>query len=316
MTSKDMSWLNSQPGRVNNPIVPKPKDLTIEDAMKMREKAAAIKVAEGAAKSLDPGEKPSGGDSEGLATSIVKASLDNSDKFIGRMNEESERLRNDILQAQKAAQDNLNRFMDVSLARIADQQERVDKAASDAMSGGAAAGDFNKYREVKALLKEFMDEMGMGKPNPATGMSDSVALQLKKMDHEHDLALVALQNEIAKGNRDWELRIRQMDEDIKFKREEYKDKSAWRNKATDELGDVVKSFAQSITKEREGGGDVIADELPPNGSIQSAPHVEAEVMGFLCDKCQTPIEVPEGVAEVACPNEECGMKYRMKTKKG
>lgn len=229
-----------------------------------------------------------------LATQIVTKSMETTDKAVGRLQEETEKLRQELIGAQKLAQENMNALYTERLARIGEAQQRMELAAQRAAEAGAPKDAFATYKEVQSAFEGFLSNQPQPQVAPR-GMSDEVAITLKKMELEQARMLLELQQSAEVSRREFDLKLKQLEVDHSYKLLEHKDKMDTRRTGIETFQDLAQSVGKAVRSERE--------------TAEVAQGVKAAITSFPCQLCGTAIPMPEDGGEIKCPKAGCGATY-------
>ena len=195
----------------------------------------------------------------------------------------------------------LSQLYQHQLDTIKEAEARVQMAAAK-IEGGQSKSAMDVFRDVKSELDKIMEELPKPPSPPQPGVSEDTQIKLKQMELDQAKVLFELQSGAEQQRKQWDLKLREFDEETKHRWAEYRDTKEFRNKGIEGFSDLITSIGASITKERTGGSE--------------GPHLEATVSSFPCQVCGTEIEVEPGAASVNCPNTECHASYDIKERAG
>ena len=147
-------------------------------------------------------------------------------------------------------------------------------------------------------LKEALDiaqQFGYAK-----GDGSQVTLQMKKMDTDVQLQLAKMEDDRLQRKQEWDLRLKQFDEDKQNKKDEIEAKIAVERERNTLLSNL-------ITELKEFGSQVMGK---PSGQV-AAPQVidagEGESGDISCPSCSSVIPIGSTDAKATCPG--CGTAY-------
>ena len=147
-------------------------------------------------------------------------------------------------------------------------------------------------------LKEALDiaqQFGYAK-----GDGSQVTLQMKKMDTDVQLQLAKMEDDRLQRKQEWDLRLKQFDEDKQNKKDEIEAKIAVERERNTLLSNL-------ITELKEFGSQVMGK---PSGQV-AAPQVidagEGESGDISCPSCSSVIPIGSTDAKATCPG--CGAAY-------
>ncbi len=128
---------------------------------------------------------------------------------------------------------------------------------------------------------------------------------------DHEATMKKMDMELQKMNQDLQIRLAEFTDNRETKKREYEDSKKFRSDAFSTVSDIVAAAAAGFS-EKIGGSGVIASNAGATKETKSSSKEKSSlVTGFECKDCGTPITVPDGATEVACPNEQCGAKYTL-----
>lgn len=282
---------------------PSAADRVIEARIKAEEVKATLDGLGGSA-------KPPEGDS--LSVTIVKASMEQQTAILNQLTNQITQVHKDLDAARLEREQAQTQLYNERISILQQQKQELDQKAQEAKGAGVPPSQLDIYRSVRLELQKEIDELKKDQPEPlplsVKGMSDETQIRLKEMELEQARILTEMTLSREEKEKEWDLKLRQFDDEAKLRWAEYKDKKDFREKGLEGFEDLAHSVAEGITREREGGGSVKSRKSGKEETI------EASIRGFACQFCGTKIPVKPGDELVTCPNEECGAQYEVKVR--
>ncbi len=319
------AWVQAQGNAVNldkGDFKPEERNPVIEGARSLMREKQSFELARSVLGGDVPKEPPAA-PQEPIATTIAVKAMEAGDKALGRMLEGEENLRKEIGELKKEAQQNMNKFLETSLARAQDIENRAKEMAAKALGEGAPEDKvISHYRQIKGLVQELDAE----RPATAPSSTDAhVQIELKKLELESARLLHQMSEDAAERGRKFELEIAQLKDNKDFKLMEYQDKKDFRKDGMEGLKGLVSAVDQARREEAgakgpSGGAVAVSSEvsaeepaaapaLPAGG--EQKPARSAALVRFPCAACGAKIDVPDVDHEqsVDCPG--CHAEYRV-----
>jgi len=198
---------------------------------------------------------------------------------------------------------------------ISDQVTEIKQVATELGMGGGS-----NFEDVQAALdlverlrpaaktlpeqvkdaKDLIDTFGQ-----KTDGAGNLSLEIEKVKGERELAITKLNAEIAAGNRDFQLKMKQWETEREDKRAIANAELVVKKEGNQLLADVVEKLATIITA--AAGGAVGAAGA---GAIAGARVIEAregEAGETECPNCHTRLAISESDVDVICAG--CGARY-------
>lgn len=154
-------------------------------------------------------------------------------------------------------------------------------------------------------IKAAAQELGLQTPS-GTSMSPELQVQLKQMDVDLKLRLEQMQDDRERRNREWELTLKQWDENRGLKEKEIEGKVAVEREKMGMFGDFIKRMGVSFAR-----GMSEASQQSASGQVASQV-IQAGEGDFGEVPCQTPgcgatIAIARDAIRAICPN--CSTVY-------
>jgi len=156
-----------------------------------------------------------------------------------------------------------------------------------------------QVKEAKELLSVMQ---GGGDREARVGVSDGVALQMKKMETDLAIRLEELADARQKGAQEFELRMKQFEIDTQLKKQEIEGQIAVQRERNQMLSDLVEGLGGTVTKgmmDNAGGPLKVASRIIEIG--------EGEFGEVECPNCKNVISVATDAAKAVCPG--CNTVY-------
>jgi hypothetical protein len=312
---------------VRDPNIPKPKEVTkmttqgsgdmsfIDKVVEARQKALALKEFEDALHGgQDKGGGGGGGGGADVATAIVTASMQQQkilfDALQGQIGEANKQL----LAAQAEREKANTALYNERIVILKSEQEKLEETAAAAKAAGAPKSEIEAYKEVRKAIIDEIGELAKGAPKDEgpRGMSEGTMVTLKKMEMDQARVLAEIQATNLAAQREFELRIREFDENAQRRWAEYKDSKEFREQGLSGVQDLLAAVGDGISRDR--GGQPAA---PRPGQAAAKPsgdgqELEAFIRSFPCSQCQEKVEIEPGATTAVCQG--CGTEYDIQVK--
>ena len=309
MADTIQEWLNKQGGRT----VTDPKSGDFNKDKPSISERVADKLVE--AKELEMIKNAMSGNEQrgdSLATGIVIKSMDIQGQAVTELNKTVGKLQDEIKEANRIAASANQALLEEkinSLKFMYDQTEVAKKKAEDA---GAPPSVFDSFRMVRKELQEFQDSQPRPLPVAQAFPSDETRMALQRMEQEQARELARMQDERIARDREWQLRLREFDDNSKRQWAEYHDKKQFQAQGLSGLEDLLGSVTAGIN--RETGVATGPPKEKTSGPPESGPHLEATITQFPCARCGEMVTVQPGASESFCDNEDCQSVYKIEQK--
>jgi hypothetical protein len=293
----------------------------IDKALKLKEKVAASNIIDSmvegeeakAAKAKAEAARAIEGGSGATSPFQVKGSIDlgsfNYQDAINQANQRVEDMKKEFKEQLSASGQANLQLQD----KIHEQQTEILKltfgaqiqALKDTIAAGVGKKDFlEQYNEVMGTAKA----LGVQIAGPGQISSPELQLQILKIEHEHALALEAMKDSREESRRQWDLKLRELDEKseatkAEFARQQQRDQFFFQ--APETIGGAI---ARGIIESKGGSGIAQATpQSPPRG--KQAFHIEAppgEGGETNCPNCNEIVGIGPTARSAVCPG--CGLK--------
>jgi len=269
-----------------------PADRVIE----ARVKAEEAKVA------LDTLGSPGGGES--IQTTIVKESLAQNRAVMEELYKQIAQANKELLEARRDRESALTELYKERIAILHNEQTKLDEKAQSA-EGIANKSIMDVYRDVRGEIQTEIDALKKEAPQavahqPVT--SDETQIRLAELQLQNTREIYRIQQESENTRREWELKMKQFEEESRRRWAEYGDKREMQREGLQGFQDIAHSISAGLGRDRTG--EAVAGEAT----------VEASISSFPCQICHTPIHVEPGQTEANCENPECGAAYELQRK--
>lgn len=235
---------------------------------------------------------------------LAKETLDMQSATI-KSSEEARKATLDALSKAELAKDTAQtQLYQFQLGSIKDADDRLRQAAAQVQSGGGQKVGMDAFKEIKAEFDKMVKETPHAEVAAQTGTSEATTVKLEQMKLDQQVLLFKLQGDSEQQKKEWDLKLKEFDEESKRRWAEYKDGREFKEKGLMGFSDLIGSISASVTKERMGGdaGGAVEGEV-------GEPVVKAKISSFPCQVCHAAIQVEQGETSVKCPNGECGATY-------
>ena len=236
------------------------------------------------------------------AIKVAKEALDIQSATIKSLDEARKITQDALIKAETEKNNALTQLYSLQMNTIKDAEARVQAAAARIEGGEKPKSAMDTFREIKGELDKMIEETPKPSPPSQAGLSEETQIKLKQMELDQSRVLFGLQADAEQRRREWDLKMREFEEDTRRRWAEYKDSREFREQGITGFTDLITSVGASVTKERiVGSGE---------------SDLEASISQFPCQVCQTPIEVKPGATSIKCPKEGCGAEYQVKESAG
>lgn len=243
------------------------------------------------------------GGGESLTASIVNKSIEQQTALMNQLNLQIAQAHKDLLEARKEREQAQTQLYTERVTILQEEKKKLDETAQQAKSAGVPHTELQAYKNVKAALKDEIDELKKSTPSPASpiGMSDETQIRLTQMQLDQQRLLTQMQLDHEARQKEWDLKMAEFNEASNRRWAEYKDSKDFREKGMEGFSDIAAAVASGVSKKRatEAGGETV---------------IKGRVGKFPCQFCKTPVTVEPGSTTVKCPNEECGAEYEVRSK--
>ena len=254
---------------------------------------------------------------DSIGASIVTKSMEITDRA---MSESAKQLTDERKTANELGnqlhqerQEHLKTYFDTSERRLGDMEQRIKEAQAGSMS------PIQVYKEIHGELTEMVQELDelRNKNRPANvGIDSQTAIILKKMEMEHSVTLLTLQNDMQQRKMEWDLTLKKWEDEKDTKKEQWERSHKTQEGALGGLTDLGMALVQNISVAR--GVEGVASQPPPQVRNQSPPQqaqqeeeqVDVTMTAGPCPSCGDRIEIPDGAQSASCAN--CGSTFKVK----
>lgn len=214
--------------------------------------------------------------------------------------------------AEKAKTQAEKDMMEVIADSIKGERQRLE---ADRASNVDPLEGFRRYKQFEIELRGEL-EKNLQKA-PTAGMDAQTAIMLKKMELDHSIVLVNLQNDMQERKMAWDLKLKQWDDERLTKKEQWERSQKTKEDALGSLTDLGTSLAQNISLAR-GAEGVASQPSPQQVRYQPPPVVEGQeeeqvdltMTAGPCPACGDRIEIPSDANSITCA--KCGTTFKVK----
>jgi len=246
--------------------------------------------------------------------------LDKSNEELNSLREENKKLleqlhRADIATIKSELGGKIDQLTDTvnkgaSRDKISDQIEDIKKTATALGLGSTKMSELNEMmsfieklrptkdladqiKEAKELLKNIEPQKGEGTPE----LPASIALQMKKMDHDLQITLEKMADERQERQHKFELTMLEFKDNRDFRKAEIDAKIAVERDRNELLGNLINRFGAAAAK-----GAVDAGGIGAKVSNQVIEAGEDEFGEGPCPSCGSIIAIAKDATQAICPN--------------
>lgn len=262
------------------------------------------------------GMNSSGGESSEMLK-VAKEAFDMQANVAKSLSSSRQALEEDLLRARKEQAEAQANVFKLQLDIIKIAESRIQEKAQELAANTSGRNDLAIYKEVKQSIDAIVKDTNQSLQNVVSqppAQDAQYELEKMKLNFDFQKQIEEMRQTAEKNNKEWDLRMRQFDEDNKRNWAKFESESQMKKDAVGGFQDLMASLQAGIS------GDM-GEEIHPNpgaGKVKSqvvteeVPDMVAEVSQFKCQVCQTMIKVNPGDTVVTCTNPDCETEYNIK----
>jgi len=187
-------------------------------------------------------------------------------------------------------------------SRVSELKNMADLIASLTQSKGLG----QQVKDAKELLETLKPE----RETEVSGIPASIALEMKKMDHDVQLRIQQMEDERLDRKQNFDLKVKQWEEDRELKRDEMTAKIQVERERNEFIGGGLERLGRVFAQATSEGS---SQGVGASRHGVSAPIIEAGEGDFgeiSCPGCQSNVPIARDATRAVCPG--CGQNYTVK----